>query len=134
VTVNLVPLPMKLAIVGSAEAAWGGVRNAINAIRAMTAIYTVIQIYKPTLIISGECPKGGVDEWAEELARDQEIPFKGFPPTTSNWAGYRARNIQIAEACDRLVAIRSVHSKTYGSGWTADYAETLGKPVDRIML
>jgi len=132
-TVNLAPLPMRLAIVGSSAAAWGE-RNTINSLRAMTAVNVVIQIWKPTLIISGECPKGGVDEWAEELARDQEIPFKGYPPVTSNWAGYRARNIQIAEACDRLVAIRSVHSKTYGSGWTADYAETLGKPVDRIML
>jgi hypothetical protein len=33
----------------------------------------------------------------------------------------------MAEACTHLLAIRSMWSSTYGSGWTADQARRLGR-------
>ncbi len=50
------------------------------------------------------------------------------------WDGFKPRNIQIATACERLVRIVSTTTKTYGSGWTRDYADNLGKPTEEIII
>ena len=58
-----------------------------------------------------------------------------FPPKERNWErGFKPRNIQIAEACDVLVRIAKKGSKTYGSGWTRDYAASLGKPTEEFIV
>lgn len=122
---------MKLAIVGSQGKSWTseGLYYAIGA-----AISTAIILLEPTEIVSGESPGRGVDALAREYAAFLKIPFKGFPPAGNTWGEFKARNIEIAEYCDQLIAIRSLRSKTYGSGWTADYAEKIGKPVFRIQF
>lgn len=119
---------MKLAIVGSMESAWD------DFALPRVAIATVCEIYEPDILISGESPKGGVDIWTKEYAIYNDIPFIGFPPETFDWAGYRNRNLQIAQACDTLVAIRSYRSASYGSGWTADRAREFGKKVKVITI
>ena len=121
---------MILAIVGSVEEAWEGVMRFV----AMGAIEASIAIYKPHLIISGESPKGGVDQWAKASAQRRKIDFKGYPPLGYTWQDFAERNLQMAKDCDTLVAIRSRTAHTYGSGWTADRAEELGKEVHRILI
>ena|SRR6478609_8074860 len=108
-----------LAIVGSQAKAW----NLGDEARIKAVIWAMIQIFNPDEVISGESPGGGVDIWAKEVCEEKDIPYRGYPAETRDWAGFRARNIAIATACKSLVAIRSSESKTFGSGWTAEYAK-----------
>jgi cytoskeletal protein RodZ len=107
--------------------------------------------HKPSIVISGGAR--GVDTMAEVIAREMGIPVMQFRPQQVSWdampmgepveavadngmivtvpGGYKARNMKIAESCDCLVRIASSTTKTYGSGWTADYAERIGKRVVR---
>jgi hypothetical protein len=106
-------------------------------------------------LISGHCPLGGIDVWAEEIALTLGKPKLIFPPAVNNWAkGYKPRNILIAEHSDIvhniLVAkyppgfdgLRHEDPKTgepycyhchttehvkSGGCWTARYAQELGK-------
>jgi len=80
--------------------------------------------YKNLVLVSGHCPKGGVDIWAEEIADELGIQKEIYPVEVERWGdyedwtrnevgakdivvrkGYRSRNIQIAEACDILYCI-----------------------------
>ncbi len=121
---------MKLAIVGSTK--WYHIDMPSHCI--FNVIQGIITVLQPELVISGRSPFGGVDHWTEQCTLQMGLPFWGFPPERNAWSAFKARNIQIAEACDFLVSIRSSTSTTYGSGWTADYAEKLGKPVRRLLL
>jgi len=120
---------MRLAIVGSTKfAEWWGI-HAAHGIASH-----VVSHYAPTLIISGGAE--GVDTIAEEIADARGIPKKIFLPDIHRWEpdGYKARNILIAQECTHLLAIRCSKATTYGSGWTADYAESIGVTVQRILL
>jgi len=78
-----------------------------------------------------------VDEEAARMASQAGIQVIELKPTTWTWlgtGGIKERNMQIAESCVCLVRIGSTTSKTYGSGWTADYAEMIGKEVTRYIL
>ena len=60
-----------------------------------------------------------------------------IPAGKARWnapGGYKERNIQVATAGTRVVAIRCHASLTYGSGWTVSYAERAGKDVRRVIL
>lgn len=129
-----------LAIVGSQKWPAGDEFN------AKILIATAVTLLEPVLIISGGC-KTGVDswveqEWMERAAGDAPfVPgFKEYLPGIHQWdpadgsVGYKKRNMAIAENCDALMCIRSTGSTTYGSGWTADYAEQIGKKVWRFHL
>jgi len=87
------------------------------------------------VFVSGGCE--GVDTIAESWADELGIPKDIKLPLKNTWdgeGGFKWRNKLIAEACDFLVCIRSNTSKTYGSGWTADEAERLGKTVRRVYV
>lgn len=123
----------KLAIVGSSR---------LTLSQAETALWIVECILRsetPRLVISGGAL--GVDTIvANAVYASKAYSLKEFLPDIPQWnsdggrKGYKARNILIAEECDELVAIRSRTAGTYGSGWTADYAEILGKPVRRLYV
>jgi predicted Rossmann fold nucleotide-binding protein DprA/Smf involved in DNA uptake len=85
--------------------------------------------YTPDLVISGGAE--GVDSIAVYVAQDLFVPFEEFLPEGKGWLFYKRRDAEMAEECDTLLMVRSRQSLTYGSGWTADYAESLGKPVFR---
>ena len=92
--------------------------------------------FEPDIIISGECPDGGVDIHTEEVVKQEfpDIQFRGYPPKVLRWkgkGGYKERNLNMAIDCTHCVSIRSLRSTTYGSGWTVDKAEELGKIVYR---
>jgi hypothetical protein len=118
---------MKLAIVGSQLKSWKRLDQVANVNGMISASFMLLE---PTLFISGGAD--GVDTWAEGQADLLGVKKKIFYPEQQNWLAYKSRNILIASECEYLISIRSTYSKTYGSGWTADYAESLGKKVWRI--
>lgn len=132
-----------LAIVGS--------RDVPDYLSSSLVKQTILE-HKPSMVISGGAR--GVDTMAEVMAYEMGIPVIQFTPAQHSWdppvgdakpienvadygmavlvpGGYKARNMKIAESCDCLVRIASSTTKTYGSGWTADYAERIGKRVIR---
>jgi hypothetical protein len=115
---------MKLAIVGS-------VRLKGNE-TAQSIIEAVIRAHQPTEVVSGGAE--GIDTMAVEYAESIGIPTKVFYPRKKGWEYYKERNIKIAKYCDQLVRIYSSKSKTYGSGFTKDYAEWLGKRTEEFLV
>ncbi len=129
---------MRLAIIGSQSFSeiWKE-SVAGNLIRSFLGFQeTEIEV-----IISGGCPTG-VDAMAERLAHwygftEDQGDLVIHRPSELKWEsayGFKARNLAIAEDCTHLLCIRDRDSRTYGSGWTADKAEELGKHVWRFAL
>lgn len=119
------------------------------------------QLLEPegSVLVSGHCHLGGIDLWAEEVAKELGCfdPAFIFAPAEQSWAkGYKPRNIQIAETADvvhNIVVAR--YPETYagmrfqdvetglphcyhcqtdahvksGGCWTAKHAQYLGKPA-----
>jgi hypothetical protein len=132
-----------LAIVGSRD---------VPDYQSASLIRQALLEHKPMLVISGGAK--GVDTAAVTIARAMGISTIEYIPMQHSWdppvvgeatealddtgnfqvfvpGGYKNRNMKIAESCDCLVRISSGTTKTYGSGWTADYAEKIGKRVIR---
>ncbi|HUW00886.1 MAG TPA: DNA-processing protein DprA [Acidimicrobiales bacterium] len=102
--------------------------------RAREIIRAELAERKPELVISGGA--SGVDSWAAEEALLLELAVEEITPLHARWEpnGYKARNMLIAERCDELISIRCGQATSYGSGWTADRAAELGRPVTRYTL
>jgi len=99
-------------------------------IKAIITYY--IKKHKPLTVISGGAE--GVDSIAEEVTHFLDIPFIAYLPEGNKWGDFEKRNKQIAEECDMLLVIRYSESKTYGSGWTRDYAMKIGRKVISIEI
>lgn len=126
---------MKIAIVGSEEAFWSPAwrTRVVKRIRDILRPFELVNStdHASITLVSGACPKGGVDIWAEIVADTLDVPKKIYPPTKPTWYYYRKRNIQIAEDCDVLYCFdpKWRGSKT-GGQWTYRYAKNeLGKRV-----
>lgn len=143
---------MNIAIIGSEETKF----NNETRLKAIGVIGSLLNDLSDTLV-SGHCPLGGIDIWAEDLARTRGLNLLIFAPKRNNWSapgGYRDRNIDIAHNCDqvhvivpkwypdsykgskfrscyhcdkRIPAILS-HIKS-GACWTAWLAKDLGKSI-----
>lgn len=124
----------RLAVVGSttfdAKGAWWTAEWIIRA---------AIEHYAPVCIISGGAV--GVDSLAKTIAHEwgynvADGTFVEYLPEHQRWApdGFEARNLVIATDCTQLLRVSCHKSKTYGSGWTADRAQKLGKFVERVVL
>ena len=107
------------------------------------------------LVVSGKCHLGGIDVWAIEEAHKMNISTVEKPARNLKWStGYKLRNIEIAEASERVVCItvRSLppgyqgmrfvfcyhcmtndHIKS-GGCWTVKYARSIGKHGDVIAV
>ncbi len=119
-----------LAIVGSTK-----FHEDLHAFQiASTFLSSYINKKLPDEIISGGA--FGIDTIAIQIAEIFGIPWTNFLPKNKRWEpnGFKERNIEIASTCTRLVCVRHFNSKTYGSGWTADYTERLSKNVERFMF
>lgn len=126
-----------LAIVGSRD---------VNKAGGLTAIRQAIERHKPIVVVSGGARaklsadlRGviSIDWEAEKMATSLGIQVVVFKPTTWTFngpGGFRERNTKIADLCHCLVRIASTTTTTYGSGWTADYAEKSGKNVERFVV
>lgn len=120
---------MRLVIVGSMGKAW----TISEEIIVRNLIHKILYDRTPTIVGSGESPAGGVDIWVHEVCDRLGLPFKAFPPRARIWPAYRERDQQMADWCTHLVRIKSVRSKTYGSGWTRDRAREQGKPTEEVV-
>ena len=123
---------MKICIVGSYKWLDGDIPKAQDCILGILNGYT--DIVDDVTIISGECPKGGVDIWTSELSRSMGLKFQGYPPKVNRPWAYMERNRLMARDCDVLYRIVSKVSTTYGSGVTADYARKLGREVREYVI
>lgn len=126
----------RLAIVGSVSFVEPGA-----AAHAYHLINWRIDELHPAVIISGGAP--GIDSAAETIARrwgysedNAEKRLIIHRPKNFRWKpdGFQDRNLLIAQDCTHLLAIRCKHSATYGSGWTADRAQEMGRTVWRELL
>lgn len=120
---------MILAVVGSTKFIHP---DALSLARQL--ILHKMEIFEPEMVVSGGAD--GIDKLAAFCAEGMGIDCREYLPTFPRWEpeGYKARNILVASACTDLFAIRCHRSRTYGSGWTADYAQELGKKVERLTL
>lgn len=126
-----------LALVGSRD---------VVALPGRDLIRTVLAEHKPILVISGGAKVNAgnrmrglisIDQEAAAQAREAGIQVVEFLPSNFHWdgtGGFKERNMKIAASCVCLVRIASETTTTYGSGWTADYAEFLGANVTRYTV
>ncbi len=135
---------MKIGIVGSDEDKWDAESKqiAMKRIRARLSAGNVV--------VSGACPKGGVDIWAVQIAKEMGLPYVEFPPKGFTWAHYKARNIQIVEASDMVICLTPrclpsgkklycYHCETddhvrSGGCWTLKEAKRQGKQTQLIII
>ena len=116
--------------------------------RTIIDLLLTSNVLHPITVVSGHCPLGGIDIWAEEEAARLGVPRLIYPPRTNSWSsGYKPRNIQIAARSDivhNIVVDRlpdtyrgmrftscyhcdtTTHVKS-GGCWTAKHAQKLGK-------
>lgn len=121
-----------LAVVGTRVLACDG-----DQAGAAWRIDSVIKALNPDVVISGGAD--GVDTIAEIVASslgywEDNGKLVIHRPTVKRFygaGGYRARDIVIAYQCTHLLRLACRQATTYGSGWTADYAESLGRIVRR---
>lgn len=118
-----------LAVVGSQE-----FRNPLAIPLATELIARAFAHVHPKLVISGGAR--GVDELAARVAIAQGFRFQALTPRQRRWKpdGFAERNLAIAHCCTVLMAIRCAVARTYGSGWTADRAQELGRTVVRVIV
>jgi len=130
---------MKIAIVGADEKKWGSVGKVSKSnfliIAAKQLIEKILKDNPGCTLVSGACPKGGVDIWAEEVADKLGVPKEIYPPKVNKWeGGYKQRNIQIAESCDKLACIEPYDVSHSGGMWTMNYVKKLMKPVKLFVI
>ena len=139
---------MKVGIVGAEGTKFtpAGERRARHLIRSV--------LTPGDIVVSGGCHLGGIDIWAIEEAKILGIATREYPPRIREWASYKARNIQIAKASDKVICITltelpagyigmrfhncyhcgvNTHVKS-GGCWTVKYAKQLGKPGEVIVI
>ena len=156
----------RVAVVGSEEKYWTpeSKSSAIKRIRDILEGETPtiwldpkdgpIQDYSSIVLVSGGCPKGGVDIWAEVVADSLGIKKEIYLPEINQWSdynreyaggegwiqtevhkkGYKSRNIEIATNCDVLYCIDPKDCDYSGGRWTMNYAKGLGKKAILILI
>jgi predicted Rossmann fold nucleotide-binding protein DprA/Smf involved in DNA uptake len=89
---------------------------------------------KESVVVSGGCK--GIDTWAVDAAIKNGLQTKVFLPLLIDnmsygemCEAYYARNRQIVEDCDILIAFVS-HDRKGGTEYTVNYALAAGKPVE----
>jgi len=103
---------INVGIVGSEEKYWTESQKGL----VYEKILEILGSYDYPILISGGCPNGGVDIWAEEVASDLKIERVIHYPEVQRWnsvatfdgrvlRGYKTRNIEIAEQSDVLYDI-----------------------------
>ena len=89
----------------------------------------------PTLI-SGGCPKGGVDVWAEIIADFIGLEKCIYYPENNRWHpdGYKDRNDRIAQECDVIYCIDPDDRDWSGGRYTMGRAVFYGKETHLILV
>lgn len=143
---------MRIGIVGPESAKF-------TAETRLEACRIIARLLRPpdAVCVSGRCPLGGVDIWAEKCADKLGREKLIFPPKNNSWSGgFKPRNIEIAEHSDVVHVLclatypvsymherfpacyhcakdeARAHGRDHVKGggcWTARYAMRLGKPA-----
>ncbi len=95
---------MRLGVVGHERAKF----TLATEIAAKRAIMQAIEVFRPTALVSGHCPLGGVDIWAEEAAEIFGLEMIVHAPQSFTWDGmngYKARNLRIARDSDLVLCV-----------------------------
>jgi len=125
---------MKIAVSGHRLKKWS------NPSFAKHVVFEVLNKFKKriTMLGSGHCPLGGVDIWAEEFAKKNNIKLKLFPPYKNlpSPLKFWKRNEDLAKWCDLLIAFVNVninwkHSGAYN---TINYARKYNKLVLLVFI
>lgn len=76
-------------------------------------------------VVSGHCHLGGIDIWAERIARDIGAKTLIFPPQQQMWEphGYKERNIKIAQMSDivYVIAVKELPASYTGMRFNGCY-------------
>lgn len=85
-------------------------------------------------IVSGGAQ--GVDSLGEQLADSWWYRKCIFPPKNSRWEpeGFKERNELVAQVATWGLGIRCESSSSFGTGWTTQRIEQLGKPIERYLI
>lgn len=95
---------MNLGIVGHAADKFTATTEAA----ARQIIREEILAHGATAVVSGRSPLGGVDWWAEEIAKDLGVGLIVHPPTRNEWSGpggFQERNLAIARDSDVVLVV-----------------------------
>lgn len=147
----------KIGIVGHAEDKFSeeGKKRALVYISCLIGDYKLA--HEDLVVVSGNCPIGGVDKWAEDCAKIWNVPTDIKSPKEHSWNGdygFKARNLDIAKDSDIVYVILSssfpkeynkkrftycYHCKTdnhikSGGCWTAHQAIRLGKKAEWVII
>ena len=101
-----------VGIVGSEGLYWTKCQRDLATLK----ITEILGEYTTPILVSGGCHKGGIDIWAEDVARTLKINKYIFKPQVFQWSsintldgktlqGYKDRNIKIAEKSDIVYSI-----------------------------
>jgi hypothetical protein len=111
-----------------------------------------LQVLKPSVVISGKSPLGGVDVIAIEIAKGLGITTQEVPPRHLHWScgemcyGFKRRNLDIAYVCDALLCISFQTDKAFcyhcgkpghmlnGGCWTMKKAKELDKRAELVVV
>ncbi len=72
------------------------------------AIVAAIVWHRATSIVSGHSPMGGVDIWAEDIAKELRMRTDIKTPRQHTWEGeygFKARNLDIAKSSDLVLVV-----------------------------
>jgi len=120
---------LTIVIVGSEQKKWSYHKESIC--RAL--IKEFMEEHPDELYISGECHRGGVDQWVKEIAHNLNKRYKGYPPKERKWYYYKKRNIKMAEIGDVVIDLEPF-GFTSGGTWTANYAKSIGKKAVTVEI
>lgn len=95
---------MRLGIVGHAAEKF----DAVTERAARRTIALLVDELDPEVVVSGHSPMGGVDIWAEEVARDFGVLMDVHAPSVRRWdgpGGFKDRNRRIARRSDLVICV-----------------------------
>lgn len=98
---------MNLGVVGHEQAKFRPDTEA----RARQAIHDAIDRHGATALVSGHSPLGGVDWFAEEIAKQRGLDMIVHAPTRHTWdglGGFKWRNRRIASGSDLVLCVALV--------------------------
>ena len=101
---------MKLGIVGSSKSgdrAYEQVKNVIH----MAKLHDEMGLAKMTIYSGGGT---GIDQNAKDACKELNMPFIEFKPERFGWEEFKKRNLQIAEACDKVISFALPFGTTAG--------------------
>lgn len=110
----------KLAIVGSTSDKFDEHSKQVAQNLIKTIINKCVTAHSNVIVVSGASPKGGIDVWAETIAKENNLQTEIHAPQVNCWdnvgnkIGYKSRNMRIAQACDEIhVIVPEKHPSNY---------------------